>query len=141
MTIYAFALHFGPYDDEEIINAPSANAAKYRFLCQVEDCGYSIKYTDIRCRKLGKPVSTERFLQTARYRGLPDLRCGDRIRLKGPSHDHCITGDEGYVIGSNESANFTVFFYHGRFKGETLSVHPGEMEVLEAISQEATCQS
>jgi hypothetical protein len=77
----------------------------------------------MRARKIGHPVSDRMFLHTAESRGLPDLRCGQRVK---------VGTDIGRVAGANESANFSVIFDDDapRYAGLTLSVHPQEMEIL-----------
>jgi hypothetical protein len=104
-------------DWHTVIHATSAGKAKYRYLRAVRDAWDTVTFKDVRCRSLGAPRDTEKFLHTAKYRGI-DLHIGDRVMVGGSS---------GYVVDSDSSANFTVEFTEGRFKGCVLSVHPSEM--------------
>lgn len=79
------------------------------------------------CRKIGNPVSSEQFLRNAKYRGMPDLRCGHRVKV-GPGI--------GTIVGHNSSANFNVLFDTDspKYAGLKLNVHPSEIVLLE-VSQ------
>jgi hypothetical protein len=124
VTVFAFAcrVSWAPRFGETIYNRAKAGQAKYDHYLQVHDAWESVKYTDIRVRKVGAPVSSEQFLENAKYRGLPDLRCGQRVKV----------GDSfGTVVGHNSSANFDVLFDEGgRYGGQTLNVHPCGLTVL-----------
>lgn len=121
--VFAFACRvaWAPEWGETIYNRATAGQAKYDHWLHVHEAWQDTKFTDIRVRKVGRPESTEQFIGNAEYRGLPDLRCGHRVKV-GQS--------EGIVVGHNASANFEVLFDAGKYAGQTLSVHPSEMQVL-----------
>lgn len=121
--VFAFACRLAnaPEWGETVYNRATSGKAKYDHYVAVRE-HWNVKYTDIRVRKIGRPESTEQFIHTAEGRGLPDLRCGHRVRV----------GDsEGTVVGHGASANFEVLFDAGKYAGQTLFVHPCEMKVLE----------
>lgn len=107
-----------------IINHTSHAKAKYEYLRRVQDAWENVKYTDIRCRSLGPPISSERFKANAKYRGLPDVRCGNRVRV-GRS--------QGIIVGHDDSCNFEVLFDDAdvKYPGLKLSVHPSELVLVE----------
>lgn len=121
--VYAFACRvaWAPEWGETIYNRATKGKAKYDHYLAVHEHWDNTKYTDIRVRKVGRPESTEQFIRTAEYRGLPDLRCGHRVKV----------GDsEGTVVGHGASANFEVLFDGGKYAGQTLFVHPSELELV-----------
>lgn len=122
-TVFAFACRVANVErwGETIYNAHTAGAAKEQHWRHVSDAWDGIKYTDIRARKVGAPHSSEQFIHNARYRGMPDVRCGQRVRTNG-----C----DGVIVGHNASANFDVLFESGRYVGQTLNVHPSEIELV-----------
>lgn len=128
--LYAFACKLSWSDHETIINDLSAGKAKYRFWRDVTEPWPDTKFTEVRVRKIGPAHTSERFKANAEYRGMPDVRCGDRV-LVG---EH-----EGLIAGHNSSANFDVLFTSGPWTGKTLNVHPGEVTVLSSTNCHATC--
>jgi hypothetical protein len=103
------------------INASTAGKAKYRYLLDVQESWQGVTFKDLTCRVVGRPQSSERFINNAKYRSLPDARCGDRVRV----------GDSmGYIVGHNSSANFDIEFDSGKYAGLVLNVHPQEMEII-----------
>jgi len=121
--VHAFACRLRSSEHETIVNNLSAGAAKYRFLLDVRDPWPDTKYTDIRVRKIGPAHTSEQFLRNAKYRGMPHIRCGDRVR---------VGEEEGAIVGHNGSANFDVLFTSGKWAGQTLNVHPSEVMLLDA---------
>lgn len=111
-----------PQCGESVYNATTAGKAKLQHFYSVRDARPDTKYTEIRVRKVGAPHSSDNFIANAKYRGMPDLRCGQRVRV----------GDAlGTIVGHNSSANFDVEFDDdSRYNGLRLSVHPSEI-VLE----------
>lgn len=104
-----------------IVNAPTASKARYEYWLDVSDPWPDVKLLDIRSRKVGGPHTSDDFLRNAAYRGMPDVRCGDPVRV----------GDsEGAIVGHNSNANFDVLFSTGSYAGQKLSVHPQEMTRL-----------
>lgn len=122
-AVFAFQVSVSGTDWTKVINARSRGQAKVEYWRDVTDAWPSIPFTAMRCRKLGAPTSSDGFLRTAQYRGLPNLRCGDRV---------LVCGARGVIVGSNSSANFDVLFDEDapRFAGLRLNVHPSELEFL-----------
>ena len=77
-----------------------------------------VTFADISVRKLGPAHTSEAFIRNARYRGMPDLRCGEAVTVSGRA---------GFVVGHNSSANFDVLFTGGDWAGAVLNVHPSEL--------------
>lgn len=121
--IFAFACRtsWAPEWGETIYNRATAGQAKLEHFYQVRDAWPETKFTDMRARKVGGPHTSEQFLWNAKYRGMPDVRCGQRVRTNG---------SEGAIVGHNGSANFDVLFDNGKYAGLTLNVHPSEIELL-----------
>jgi hypothetical protein len=100
-----------------VVNACSAGKAKAEYWRDVRDSYPDMPYTAIRAKKIGAPLSTDAFKDMAARRGLPDVRCGDRVVVEG--------GDRGTIVGHNSSLNFDVLFDDdSRYPGQTLNVHP-----------------
>lgn len=117
--VFAFEVWDVHSEHRRIVNAHSSGAARYDYLCDVRDCWPDAKYTDMRARKIGPAHTSAQFKRTAAYRGMPDLRCGERVT---------VNGRPGTVIGSNDSANFNVLFDKGCDRsGAVLNVHPSEL--------------
>jgi hypothetical protein len=117
--VFAFEVWEKSSPHRRIVNARSSGAARYDYLLDVLDCWPDVKYTDMRARKLGPAHTSAAFLRTAKYRGMPDLRCGDPVRVNGM---------RGVVVDSNDSANFDVLFDEGTpWAGASLNVHPSEL--------------
>ncbi len=98
------------------VNATSSGMAKMDLFASLKDAGWGYRYTDLRSRVEGAPVSTDRFQHCAEYRGVPFAKCGMRVRFSD--------GDEGVIQGHNSSANFNILFTSGKHKGLTLNCHP-----------------
>lgn len=119
--VFAFEVRVAGKDWAVIINARSSGQAKFLFW---RENSPDFSFTEIRVRKLGAPQTPESFIHTAKYRGLPDARCGQRVRV----------GDAtGVIVGSNSSANFDVLFDTDspRYAGLRLNVHPQEIVFTE----------
>ncbi len=104
----------------QTVNAHTPGKAKYEYWLTLRESYPDLPITAMRSRKVGAPQSTEQFLYTARYRRLPEVRCGQRVRVgKGT----------GAIVGSNSSANFNVLFDLDSplYPGLTLNVHPQEI--------------
>lgn len=122
--IYSFAcsVRGAPQWGETTYNRETSGQAKVSHWRMVSDAWPDVKYTDVRCHKVGEPLSSERFIANAKYRGMPDVRCGQRVKV----------GDagSGVIVGHNSSANFDVLFESGAYKGQTLNCHPSSVELL-----------
>lgn len=112
----AFACRLRGSDHETILNRATAGQAKADYFRDVSEIG--CRYTDIRVRRLGGPVTTADLVRTATYRGVPFVRAGMRVKV----------GDDfGRIVGHNDSANFNVLFETGKWAGQTLNCHPNWM--------------
>lgn len=121
--VYSFAcmVAWAPQWGETTYNSTSAGKAKLEHFYHVREAWPETKYTEIRARKVGAPHTSAEFIRNAQYRGMPDVRCGQRVRTNG---------SEGVIVGHNSSANFDVLFQTGKYAGNTLNVHPSEIELL-----------
>ncbi len=126
-NVFAFACRvvWAPEWGETIYNRHTAGQAKAEHFHQVRDSWSNTKYTDIRVRKVGAPVSSEQFISNAKYRGLPDVRCGQRVNVRSVGL--------GTIVGHNSSANFDVLFDRdSKHPGMTLNCHPMEIELCQS---------
>jgi hypothetical protein len=121
--ISAWAVRIRGRDNETIINARTAGQAKVQFIHNLDDCFPDLKFTDLRVRRDGPPQTSREFHRNAIYRGLPTVKCGDRVRV-GESL--------GVIVGHNSSANFDVLFDDDdpRYHGLRLNVHPQNIVLL-----------
>jgi hypothetical protein len=81
-TVYAYEVWIpnAPWGEvRENINERTLGRAKNLYWRRVTDAWPDIAYTDVRGRKVGAPKSSAAFLIGVRYRGIPDVRCGDRV--------------------------------------------------------------
>lgn len=100
------------------INAETASKARYSYWRDVSEPWPDIPYTAIRSRKVGAPQSNDMFLHVAELRGLPNVRCGDRVKA----------GDsEGVIVGCGGGANFDVLFDSGEYAGRQYIIHPANL--------------
>ena len=108
-----FACRLSFCDQETIVHARSRGDAKARFYRHLD---MDFKYTDIRCRCVGEPVTTRDIARTAVYRGVPFVKAGMAVIVDGAS---------GVIVGCNSSANWDVLFDEGtRFPCLVLNCHP-----------------
>lgn len=106
-----------------IVNARSAGKAKYEHYLDIHDCFPDLPFTAMRARRVGPVHTSEEFANCARKRGLPNVRCGQRVRVGSQT---------GVIVGHNSSSNFDVLFDEGtEWAGRTLNVHPGGCVLLE----------
>jgi hypothetical protein len=121
--VFAFECTVVGTDWHTIINARNKGKAKYKYWLDVKDVWADVPFTAVRVRKIGKPVTTEGFERTARYRGMPDAKCGQRVRVGSAT---------GVIVGSNSSANFDILFDNDseRYPGLRLNVHPADIELI-----------
>lgn len=109
----AFACRLSFSDHETVIHARTSGDAKSRFW-RLLDCDF--KYTDIRCRCVGGPVTTPDIERTAKYRGVEFVRAGMTVIVDGVT---------GVIVGQNSSANWDVLFDEGtKWGGQVLNCHP-----------------
>lgn len=120
--IFAFECRHKAHDQGSIINATSRGKALYQYFLDVSDCWPDVKFTDLRVRKVGGPHTSEQFAWNAKYRGMPNVRCGQRVKVGNAF---------GTIVGHNSSANFDVLFDEGgEYSGLTLNCHPAGVELL-----------
>ena len=116
MTIQSFACRIKGQDHEHIVNTTSPGKAKSSYYDHLAECCPDLKYTDIRVRRCGGVLTSDDFLRTATYRGVPFARIGMRVS---------VGGEFGRIVGNNSSANFNVLFDDdSRYGGEVLNCHP-----------------
>lgn len=113
MNLYSFACSLDGIH-ETLVNHISRGKAKSRFLLELDMDG--IKFTDIKCRKIGLPATTEQFISNAEYRNIPFARCGMMVE---------VDGEKGWIVGHNSSANLNILFDKSSKYGEqVLNCHP-----------------
>lgn len=120
---YAFEVWVADVPEfRRIVNERTPGKAKAAYLMDLNESWPDYKYTDLRVRKLGGPHTSDRFRHNARYRGMPDVVCGQRVRVGRAS---------GVIVGHNSSANFDVMFDDDspEYAGLTLNVHPQSVEL------------
>ena len=107
----------------KIVNARTRGRAKRDYHLDVRDAWPDVPYTAMRCRKIGAPHTSESFKRNARYREMPAVRCGQRVKV-GEAR--------GVIAGHNDSANFDVLFDDDspKYAGLTLNCHPSGIELL-----------
>ena len=111
---------------QRTINHASAGKARYEYLLDLRDAWPDATFADISVRKIGPAHTSEAFKRTAAYRGMPDVRCGQRVEIRSPDGPAL-----GVIVGHNESANFDVLFDEDTyFRGGIGNVHPMELRVL-----------
>ncbi len=99
-------------EHEHVVHHTSRGRAKAEFLAELDMPEY--EYTDIRCRCLGRPRTSQAFKDNAEYRGIPFAYVGMMVMV----------GDKrGWIVGHNSSANLDVLFDDGL----TLNCHPNWM--------------
>jgi len=118
-----FAVHITGRDHETLVNARTAGQAKQEYIRILDDCFPALTFTDLRCRVVGKPHTSEAFQRNAQYRGMPQVQCGARVKVG----DSC-----GTIVGHNSSANFDVLFDEDapKYAGMRLNVHPNSITLL-----------
>jgi len=121
-TVFAWEVSVKGTDWTQIVNARTSGQAKSDYYYTVREC-WDVPYTAMRCRKIGAPHTSEAFKRNAIYRGLPNVRCGQRVKVGSA---------RGVIVGHNSSANFNVLFDldSPQYAGLTLNCHPDSV-VLE----------
>lgn len=130
-AIFAFEVSVKGTDWTQIVNARTPGKAKRQYHSSVIDAWPDVPFTAMRCRKIGRPHTSERFRHNARYRGMPDVQCGQRVT---------VSGNAGTIVGHNESANFNVLFDDDaeNYAGLTLNVHPQDIILQNAEVSESS---
>jgi hypothetical protein len=124
--VFAFKVSVKGTDWTKIINARTAGKAKYQYWLDVTDCWPDVPITAMRARKYnaGRPYTSPEFERNAKYRGMPEIKCGQRVK---------VGNSLGIIVGHNSSANFDVLFDDDapKYGGQTLNVHPQEIELID----------
>lgn len=124
VSVYAFEVTVaGKPEWGQTINASSAGKAKSEYHQLLLDCYPEVPFTALRCRMVGAPKSSREFVRCAAYRGLPAVRCGQKVKVGAAT---------GVIVGHNASANFDVLFDEAspKYAGLRLNVHPSSLEVI-----------
>jgi hypothetical protein len=87
------------------IHAFTPSAARCEAWRGIREAWDGIKYTDMRSRFIGAPVTDDDFRRVAESRGVPFARVGMGV---------IVDGKPGVLVGANDSANFDVMFEGGR---------------------------
>jgi len=114
-TLFAWAVRHRSESTEVILNHTSRGRAVYEALRDWQGVWPSLKFTDLRVRKVGAPVTSPRLLRVATYRGLPHVRAGDRVKVRGLK--------SGFIVDGNDSANFDVLMD----EGYVVNCHPCDL--------------
>ena len=78
--IYAFSCTIDNYEHSRIVNATSSGKAKTWYFGYLREPCPDLKYTQVRCRKVGLPITTDEIAQIAEYRGVGFVRAGMRVQ-------------------------------------------------------------
>lgn len=120
-TVFAFEVTVKDKPDwGMVINARTRGQAKQEYHRHLLDAWPDVPWTALRCRKVGKPMSSDGFIRNANYRSMNDLRCGDEV---------WVGKNKGVVVGHDYSCNFEVLFDGDspQYRNLRLSVHPSEL--------------
>lgn len=125
-AVFAWECNVRGKDWQRTINHLTAGKARYEYLIDLRDAWPDATFADITVRKAGPAHTSEAFKRNARYRGMPDLQCGQRVEIRSPEGPA-----RGVIVGHNDSANFDVLFdadtyFHGRVG----NVHPSEITIV-----------
>lgn len=123
MAAFAFKVWVDGTEHETIINHATASKAKYQFWRAITEHFPGTPITKMRAKKIGPPITSEHLARIARYRGMPNVKAGQRVRA----------GDlTGVVVDGNSSANFNVLLDKDcpRWPGQILNIHPGEITLI-----------
>ena len=124
VSVYAFEVTVvGEPEWGRTINAARVGQAKSEYHRLLLDCFPEVPFTALRCRKVGAAKSSREFVRCAAYRGLPAVRCGQKVKVGAAT---------GVIVGHNSSANFDVLFdeHSPKYAGLRLNVHPASLEVI-----------
>ena len=118
MIVYGFEVWCARWPENRItVNDFTLGRAKACIFADARDFWPGLKFTELRGRRLGAPVTTESLARCAEYRKRPDLVAGAMVRLQG--------GREAVVVDDCSGANLLVLLSNGSH----LSVHPCDLEV------------
>lgn len=124
MSVFAFEVTVnGKPEWVRVINARTHGQAKSEYYSHLIDAWPDVPWTELRCRKIGNPKTSERFKANAAYRGMPSVQCGQRVKV-GQAR--------GVIVGHNCSANFDVLFDPDspQYANLRLNVHPSSIQLV-----------
>jgi hypothetical protein len=125
--VFAWECNVRGKDWHRTINHLTAGKARYEYLLDLRDSWPDATFADITVRKIGPAHTSEAFKRIAAYRGMPDLKCGQRVQVLMPSDKPVL----GFILSHNDSANFDVLFDKDTiFNGGIGNVHPSELLML-----------
>lgn len=128
-TVFAWECNVRGENWHRTINHLTAGKARYEYLLDLLDAWPDATFADITVRKVGPAHTSEAFKRTATYRGMPELRCGQRVEVRSPEGPAL-----GFIVGHNESGNFDVLFdANTYFNGGVGNVHPSELKPLQQL--------
>lgn len=105
-------------DWTSVVHSTTRGKARYQYWLHAREPFPDLKITQIRVRSVGPPQTSDAFLRTAEYRGVPFARIGMQVE---------VGGDRGVITEKNSSANFNVLFEAGPHAGVELNCHPNWM--------------
>lgn len=119
-AVYAWAVKHKANEHHSVVHARTRGGAVAEYLRDVRDCWPDVQFTDLRAKKIGAPITSDRLKRVAKYRGMPWVRAGMRVTVCGDM--------AGVVVDGNESANFEVLLDGGH----TVNCHPHDLKFQEA---------
>jgi hypothetical protein len=115
-TLSAWAIRIDGNDHEWIINHTSRGGAKAEAFRGLRDAWPDLRYTSLRSRNAGAPVTSVMLGRVAQRRGVPWAIAGARV---------VVTGERGgYIVDGNYSDNFDVLLDGGG----VVNCHPGDIK-------------
>lgn len=95
------------------VNSITSGKAKAEYFRKVKEPLCDLLFTEVRCRKIGGPHTSDEFMRVAENRGVPKARCGMKVEVEDR---------KGIIVGHNYCGNFDVFFFDAKNVG---NCHPG----------------
>lgn len=117
LTVSAYECWIAMYPEHKrIVNAHSRGSAKAEYFREVREPLPDIQFTEMRCRKVGKPQKDSMFAHVASLRGCEFAYCGMKVKV----------GDNfGIIVGAGGGgAYFKILFTTGEYIGQSVYCHP-----------------
>lgn len=112
-----------------VINARTAGKAKYQVWLDLKESYQDTPITDMRSRKVGQPQTNQMFEHVAQLRGMPELRCGQRVTFAAGYGKTA----SGVLVDAGGGANFGVLCDKDSiWPDKTIYVHPTELITTDA---------
>ena len=123
MQVFSFEVSVRDTEWSRIVNARTRGRAKLIMHRSVTESWPDVPFTAMRARKIGTPHTSADFVRNANYRGMPGIKCGQRVNV-GEAR--------GVIVGHNASANFDVLFDDDspKYAGLTLNCHPDSLILI-----------